>query len=951
MSNAESLATLDVLTKLGAPAHYTDANLRSLVMCRIVNLSLEGGNCDGSCYAYALLGSFAGPVFGDFQAGLRLGSLACELVEQRGLKRFQARTYHNYGYFLLFWTKHTREGLDLERRAFETANQIGDLTYAAYYFNHLNTYFLMAGDPLDKAQVEAEGGIAFAQNMRFGFAIDSIVGQLGLIRTLRGLTPKFGCFDDEQFDELQIERRFSANPDLAIPEGWYWIRKLQARFFAGDYAGALEASLMAQRLLWALPSMFESAEYHFYSALSKAAFCESAAASQRQQLVGALAAHHRQLEVWATACSEKFENRAALVGAEIARIDGRALDAMDLYERAIRSAQANGFVHNEALAYELAARFYAMRGFKDFADVYLRNARDRYLRWRADGKVRQLDQQYPSLGKEKRVAGPTGTIGAPVEHLDLATVIRVSQAVSGEIVLEKLLQTLLRTALEHAGAERGLLILSRGTERRIAAEATTSGDTVTVQLSDEAVTAAALPKLILQYVLHTQETVVLDDAAMRSQFSEDPYIHERQARSILCLPLTNQAKLIGILYLENNLAPRVFSPDRTAVLKLLASQAAISLENTRLYRDLSEREAKIRRLVDANIIGIFIWDIEGQILEANDAFLHMVGYDREDLIRGRLHRTELTPPEWGGLHTGSWAELNSTGSLQPFEKEYFRKDGSRVPVLVGATLFKEGGNEGVAFVLDLSERRRAEEAVRELESDLAHMNRVSMMGELAASLSHEILHPIATARNNARAAMRFLDMTPPNMEEVREALACVVRDADRSKDIVGRMRDHIKKAPPQKERFDLNEAINEVIVMVRSLIAKNGIAVSTHLMNGLVAVWGDRVQLQQVVVNLILNAIEAMSSVEGGVRELSIRTEYSQTAGILFAVHDSGPGIDSKNFERIFEPFYTTKTSGTGMGLSICRSIIDGHGGQLWVAPNEPRGAVFQFTLPTQDYS
>ena len=366
MSNAESLATLDVLTKLGAPAHYTDANLRSLVMCRIVNLSLEGGNCDGSCYAYALLGSFAGPVFGDFQAGLRLGSLACALVEQRGLKRFQARTYHNYGYFLLFWTKHTREGLDLERRSFETANQIGDLTYAAYYFTHLNTYLLMAGDPLDKAQVEVEGGLAFAQNMRFGFAIDSIVGQLGLIRTLRGLTRKFGCFDDEQFDELQIERRFSANPDLAIPEGWYWIRKLQARFFAGDYAGALEASLTAQRLLWALPSMFESVEYHFYSALSKAAFCEFVAASQRLQLVGALAAHHRQLEVWATACSEKFENRAALVGAEIARIDGRALDAMDLYERAIRSAHANGFVHNEALAYELAARFYAsawVRGF------------------------------------------------------------------------------------------------------------------------------------------------------------------------------------------------------------------------------------------------------------------------------------------------------------------------------------------------------------------------------------------------------------------------------------------------------------------------------------------------------------------------------------------------------------------------------------------------------------
>jgi C4-dicarboxylate-specific signal transduction histidine kinase len=219
---------------------------------------------------------------------------------------------------------------------------------------------------------------------------------------------------------------------------------------------------------------------------------------------------------------------------------------------------------------------------------------------------------------------------------------------------------------------------------------------------------------------------------------------------------------------------------------------------------------------------------------------------------------------------------------------------------------------------------------------------------LAASLSHEILHPIATVRNNARAGTRFLEMNPPNLDEAREALACVVRDADRAKDIIGRMRNHIKKAPPRKESFGLNEAINEVIVMVRSAIAKNKIALRTHLMDGFVPIRGDRVQLQQVLVNLILNAVEAMSSVEDGVRELSIRTEQSQTDGILFAVQDSGPGIDPGNLERVFEPFYTTKTSGIGMGLSICRSIINGHGGRFWAAPNEPRGAVFQFNLPPE---
>ena len=201
------------------------------------------------------------------------------------------------------------------------------------------------------------------------------------------------------------------------------------------------------------------------------------------------------------------------------------------------------------------------------------------------------------------------------------------------------------------------------------------------------------------------------------------------------------------------------------------------------------------------------------------------------------------------------------------------------------------------------------------------MNRVSIMGELAASLAHEILHPIATARNNARAGMRYLEMSPPNLSEVEEALACIVRDADRAKSIVDRMRDHIKKAPPRSEPFDLNEAIDEVIEMAQSAITKNGVLVRTTLKGSLV-VHGDRVQLQQVIMNLILNAVEAMSSVEEAARELSISTKQDQASDVLVAVQDSGPGIDPEHLDKVFAPFYTTKNAGIGMGLSICRSII-----------------------------
>jgi PAS domain S-box-containing protein len=720
---------------------------------------------------------------------------------------------------------------------------------------------------------------------------------------------------------------------------------LQARYLAGNYEDAMEASSRAQRLHWTVLAFFEEAEYHFYSALSRAACCDGASEDERHRHLASLAAHQRLLAVWSENCPENFENRVALVSAEIARIEGRELDAERLYEQAIRSARASGFIHNEALANELAARFYAARGFEKIARVYLQDARYGYLRWGADGKVAQLDKLYPYLREGEPVPDPTTTIREPVEDLDLATVIKVSQAVSGEMMLDRLIDTLMRLAIEHAGAERSLLLLSRGNELREEAEATTRGGAILIRRPNGQ--RAPLPDAIVHYVLRTREIVILDDASAHPTFSTDLYVRERNARSILCLPLVNEAKLVGVLYLENNLISHVFTSSRIAILKLLALQAAISLENSRLYNDLADREAKIRRLVDANVLGICIWNHDGAIVEANDAFLRMLQYGREDVVSGRLRWTDLTPAEWREGDERAVAELRSTGTFQPFEKEFFHKDGSCVPVLIGGALFEESGNEGVAFVLDLTERKRAEETLRELESDFAHMNRVSMMGELAASLSHEITQPIASARNNARAAQNFLDMEPSELGEVREALACVVSDVDRAGDIIDRIREHMKKAPPRMERFDLNAAIDEVIVLAQSVIVRNGVSVQTRLADGSVPVQGDRVQLQQVVLNLILNAVEAMGLAEAGPRELSISTEQNQ-AGALVAVRDSGPGIDPTHTERIFEAFYTTKSGGTGMGLSICRSIIDAHGGRLWVETNEPRGAVFQFTLPAQ---
>jgi len=948
MSDPASLATLDVLTKLGPAAFFTDFNLFALVVCRAINLSLERGYSDGSCPHFEWLGAVAGACFGDYQAGFRFGQLGYDLVEKRGLKRFQARTYNNFAVQVLPWTRHVKAIRDLLRRAFEAANEIGDLTFAAFSCANLNTNLLVAGDPLVEVQIAAERSLAFAQKMKFGYAIDNISPQLGLVRTLRGLTAKFGSFDDKQLDEVRLERRLAGNPDLAPAESAYWIRKLQARFMAGDYASAIEASSRAQKRVGAWQTALETADHHFYGALSRAAFYDSALPDERHQHLEALAAHHRQLEVWAVTCPENFENRAVLVSAEIARIEGRILDAEHLYEQAIRSARANGFVHNEAVANEVAARFYAAHGLEQIAHLYLRNARRCYLSWGADGKVRQLDESYPHLREDQPVAGPMSTIGTPIEHLDLATVLKISHAVSGEIVLENLVDALLRTAIEHAGAERGLLILPRGAELRIQAEATTGGSSVAVALRDAPISSAELPESVVQYAARTQESVILDDASTRGSFSNDEYIRRAHARSILCLPLVKQGRLIAVLYLENNLAANVFTPARIAVLNVLVSAAAISLENSRLYRELQEREAKIRRLVDANIVGVLISNLEGQILEANDAFLQMVRYTHDHLTSGRLRWTELTPPEWQAVTERAVTQLRASGTCEMFEKEYFRSDGSRVPVLVAATVIGDARSETLAFVLDLTERKRAEEErerLRQAQADLAYVSRVITVGELAASLAHEIKQPIAAAVLNAKTCVRWLKRDSPDVTEACEAASRTVRDATRAADIVDRVRSLYRRSTPQRELVDLNEIIQEMILLLHDEANRYSIPIRAELTPSLPKVTADRVQLQQVLMNLMLNGIEAMKDTGG---ELTVTSNRSEDGQLLISVSDSGVGFPIEESERIFKAFFTTKPQGTGMGLSISRTIVESHSGRLWASANTGRGATFHFSLPAE---
>jgi PAS domain S-box-containing protein len=601
-------------------------------------------------------------------------------------------------------------------------------------------------------------------------------------------------------------------------------------------------------------------------------------------------------------------------------------------------------VQNEGLAHEVAARFYAARGVKGIAHACLREARRCYLRWGAFGKVRQLEQLHPHLRDAPVAASPTTTIGASVERLDIGTVLKAAQAVSGEIVLGELIKTLLRIAVEHAGAERGLLILFPGDEPQIAAEATTGRGQVEVKLRQTAVSPAELPESVLHYVIRTRESVILDDASAQNPFSADEYICQKHARSVLCLPLVKQSKLIGVLYLENNLAAHVFTPARISVLELLASQAAISLENARLYTDLREREARIRRLVDSNIVGIVIWDFQGRIIEANQAFLDIVGYAREDLAS--LRWTQLTPAEWRDVDDQAFAELKATGTVRPCEKEYFRKDGSRVPVLVARALFEWNLDEGVAFVLDLTERKHVEGALRDAQANLAHVVRVTTLGELAGSIAHEVNQPLAAVVANAEAGLRWLRRGTPDVDAACRSVEWIIEDGNRASEVIRRVRALANKTILEKVPLDVNDVIREVIALVRGELISHQVSLRTELAPALPAILGDRVQLQQVIINLVMNGIEAMQSATDRPRELVIRSRQDEKQQVLASVTDCGVGISAENADRLFNPFFTTKSTGMGMGLAICRSIMEAHGGRLWATANIPHGATFQFNLP-----
>ena len=1367
MNDPELLAAMEVLSVLMTPAYFTDFRLYCLQVCRMVNVSLQHGASGASVSAFAHWLSGPGWIFHRYDEAYRFAKLAGDLVEKHGFIAGQAKVYGSTG-TVAVWTQSIATAIDFNRKSFRAAMETGDLTYASFAMLRAIPLLLLRNDPLDVVQRESEMALEFVRNAKFGDAADIIVSQQRFIATMQGRTATFSTFNDAQFDETTFEARFTGFRIPLLP-CWYWILKLEARFLSGDYAEALATADKTKRLLGASASQIQLLDYYYYTALTVAALYENASADEQTGWRDLLAAHREQLREWAENYPPTFADKHTLVLAEIARLEKRDADAMQLYEQAIHLARDHGFVQNEGLAHELSGQYCLAHDLETAGYAYLRNARNCYDRWGALGKVKQLDERYPHLQEERVLTSNPATIGAPVGQLDAATVVKASQAISSEVVLSKLIEKLMRIAVEHAGAERGLLILLRGDEPQIEADAATSHGRVEVTVRRAAITQDELPQSALKYVIRTRERVVLDDASAANMYSEDEYVRTKRARSVLCLPIVKQTKLIGALYLENNLAPRAFTSDRVAVLEMLASQAAISLENTKLYSDLHRSEAFLAQGQGISHTGSFGWsvfsgdiywseethtifeydralkptlefifqrvhpddrdlvqqtidrvtrnktnfDLEHRLLmpDGSVKHLHVVAHalepskgklefvgavtdvtaakqaeekirqsemelrqvlelapqlvavvmpDRARLYtnqtmldycgctleewrsgdrlrffhpddwervtsvsqshfpRGLAHEYEArlrrkdgqyrwilfrwrpirdeqgqllrwyvvgtdiddrkraeallnaekglleivakggplteildnlcrlveehaggvlasisllegnrlrhgsapslpkaytdaideaeigpsagscgtaaylreqvivediaTDPLWAdyrelalphGLracwstpiissqgrvlatfaaycreprkpnrrdqeiferithlarvaierklaqdalrrsetylseaqrlsHTGSWTYNPAKDKTVYWSAEMFRICGfdpqqgpptgdaflKRVPPedrervheafynamrekteyedehriifpdgtikhihSVGHPVLNRSGNvvEFVGSAVDVTERKRAEEErerLHQLEADLARLNRVSMMGELAASLAHEIKQPISAASLDAGTCSEWLAHNEPNVEEARQAASRIIRDVTRAAEIIDRVRSLFKKGELHRESVDVNEIIREMIGLLRGEAGRKSISIRTELADSLPVICADRVQLQQVFMNLALNAIDAIkdSNTPG---TLTIKSQLDSGGAVLISVSDTGVGLPRDQKDKIFDAFFTTKSQGTGMGLSISRSIVESHGGHLWATANSERGATFRFTLPT----
>jgi predicted ATPase/signal transduction histidine kinase/tRNA A-37 threonylcarbamoyl transferase component Bud32 len=991
MCDPDARALAEVLEAAIPAAYQVDMCLDFAVISEAVRLSIEHGNTPCSVSAYGGLGALIGPLLGRYREGYRFAKVGRDLVERDHLVTYRAQNCFAFGYIAAFFTHHVRGCLPILEDGLRTGAEKGALAVACYCAQAVVTVLLARGDALGEVERRSTRALGFLRAAGYGDMEDAVLAARRLARRLRGRdspAPRDLPAEDEGLDA-----RIRDRVPLAIY--CHLVRELQASFLFGDLQGALSAALRADPLAWTSPCFWERCEHSYFLALTLAALHAQASPREREEHLRTLRAEAERHRVWAENCPDNFANRHALVAAEIARITGDEAEADRLYEEAIRSARAEGFVQNEALAYELASRSYRARGRDLIADSYLREARARYLRWGAEGKVAQLDEEHPSL-LEARPSAPTATLMVRSEQLDLLSVVKASQTISGEMEIPRLIGTLLQIALEQGGAHRGCLVLAREGALFVEAEASMEeqGVVTRVMPSLPLESSALLPASVANYARTVRRPLIIEDAAAAtSRFSADAYFARHGTRSVLCLPILRQADLVGLLYLENRHVAGAFTPDHLTALSLLASQAAISVQNARLIQEERRERQRSAFLDEAGALLSASLDFEETLARlsrlcvqslADWCVLDLVE-DRElrrvagacadpareplleELRRRYPARRDSPHPAARGLRAGEpllvptfTDELLRSMCVDEEHVDLVRRLGTRSLLLVplvargqtlGAlTLASASPDRYGRAELDLAQEvaRRAASAIDNARLYREIQRADQRKSEFIAVLSHELRNPLASVR----AGVQLLRRSPPGGSVAARAQEIVERQAAHLARLVDDLLDitRISRGKIELHRvpIDVGALVRAACDDLRALFERGGVDLRVELPSSPVRVEADAQRLTQAIGNLLQNAVKFTPAGGRVTASVTARGECAQVS-----VRDTGVGMEPAEVERMFEPFAQAEQGlarthgGLGLGLALAKGLVELHDGSISAHSEGPgRGSAFVVTLP-----
>lgn len=732
MSDPDKIVSLELLSNMVVPARYTDSTLFALVTVLNVNISLRFGLTPKSTVGYTAYGMVLNSVMGRYTEALEFGDLSLRLSEKFNALTQKCQACFMVGHYLNHWVRHLALADETMTEGIRAGLASGEMQWTGYIFAYKLFQPFYRGVQLDSIQKEMPSLLFFTRKTGNQWATDTLLGlQLALAKLNPAYGPEGGGDEEHFLSDCREHKSFGA-------KGRYAVLQAQVHYLYGRLEEAKDSVLIAQELGGFYSSSISVAALNFYQSLILTALYDSASADKKDAYLATVRNNQQQMGIWRDNCAANFTHLYLLVEAELARLEGREWEGIQLYEQAIRAATEGGFVQDVAIANELAARFFQQRGLATAADAYLREARSMYERWGATGKVQQLDRQFPGLNEA------TGT-GADLEatvsigHVDAITLIKASQAISGNIHLPDLLDTLMCIVIENAGAEWGSLVLAKGDVLSIAATARVMGTEIHVQKESAPLSASLLPLSLINYVQRTQENIILEDASASNLFSSDGYIGSKQPFSVLCLPILRQSSLIGLLYLENNLARGVFTKDRLAVLELLAAQTAISLENALLFADvqrenqerkkaeeaLRKSEKRLAGIIDFLPDATFAIDRDGRVIAWNRAMEEMTGVSAANMIGTTGYEYALP---FYGTQRPILIDLVAV-SVEDIEKKYLlverkgdvllaeakvaMKGQQRTLSGIAAPLYDDMGNVigAIEAIRDVTDRKRTEEEI------------------------------------------------------------------------------------------------------------------------------------------------------------------------------------------------------------------------------------------------